>query len=193
MLKQSAEAGRAAVVPATFGNFFVASAGAGAALAGLLFLAVTAGAIKSVGYGAPVERRSVSSSAFLGLINAFFISMAGLIPDTNLGITALLAGLASAILMAFVGRELAIGQPWRAAARRIALVALSVLLYLLECWRGVQLIGNASDAAPVAALASLLLIVYAVALLRVWELVGAQRRGVLGQLSPLRDLDEQPR
>src|SRR5215831_16304638 len=91
MLKQTAEAGRAAVVPATFGNFFVASAGAGAALAGLLFLAVTAGAIKSVGYGAPVERRSVSSSAFLGLINAFFISMAGLIPDTNLGITALLA------------------------------------------------------------------------------------------------------
>ena len=181
------------MVPATFGNFFVASAGAGAALAGLLFLAVTAEAIKSVDYGAPVERRSVSSSAFLGLINAFFISMAGLIPDTNLGITALLAGLASAILMAFVGRELAIGQPWRAAARRIALVALSVLLYLLECWRGVQLIGNASDAAPVTALASLLLIVYAVALLRVWELVGAQRRGVLGQLSPLRDLDEQPR
>ena len=91
MLKQTAEAGRAAMVPATFGNFFVASAGAGAALAGLLFLAVTAEAIKSVDYGAPVERRSVSSSAFLGLINAFFIFMAGLIPDTNLGITALLA------------------------------------------------------------------------------------------------------
>jgi hypothetical protein len=152
---------------------------------------VTAGSIKSVGYGAPVERRSISSSAFLGLINAFFISMAGLIPDANLGITALLAGLASAVLMGFVGRELAIDQPWRAAARRVALIVLSVVLYLLEAWRGLQLIGNPSDAAPVSALASLLLIVYAVAILRVWELVGAQRRGILGHLSPLRDLDEQ--
>jgi hypothetical protein len=178
------------VVPPNFANFFVASAGAGAALAGLLFLAITVGTVKSVGSGAPVERRSVSSSAFLGLINAFFISMAGLIPDTNLGITAFLAGLASAVLMAFVGRELALGQPWRAAARRVALIALSVVLYLLECWRGVQLLGNPSDAAPVTALASVLLIVYAVAILRVWELVGAERRGVLGQLSPLRDLDE---
>ena len=61
------------MIPAEFTNFFIASAGAGAALVGLLFVAVSLAPEQIVTRGAPVERRAVAGSAFTALINAFFI------------------------------------------------------------------------------------------------------------------------
>jgi hypothetical protein len=124
------------------------------------------------------------------LINGFFISLAALVPAENLGASALVVGLVSLIITALLGRELASGQPPLARARRLALILLSAALYGLECWRGVQLLLVPDESGPVSALATLLLVVYALGLLRAWELVGAERYGLLGRLSPLRDLDE---
>jgi hypothetical protein len=138
----------------------------------------------------PVERRSVAASAFGALINGFFISLAALVPAANLGASALAVGLVSLVVMALLGRELASGQLPLARARRLALVALSGVLYALECWRGVQLLLQPDQPGPVSALATLLLVVYALGIVRAWELVGAERYGLLGRLSPLRDLDD---
>jgi hypothetical protein len=140
-----------------------------------------------------VERRSVVACAFSALINGFFISLAALQPTANVGVTALVVGIVSLVVMAVIGRDLATGQPALARVRRLALLLLSAVLYGLECWRGVQLVLQPDASAPVSALAMLLLVVYAVAILRAWELVGAERYGPLGQLSPLRDLDEHAR
>jgi hypothetical protein len=62
------------VVPAEFANFFLASSGAAAALAGLLFVAISVAPENLVQRGAPAERQGVAASVFAALLNAFFIS-----------------------------------------------------------------------------------------------------------------------
>src|SRR6266852_5521859 len=65
------------VVPPEFANFFIASASAGAALVGLLFVAVSIAPEQLVTRRAPVERQAVAGSAFTALMNAFFIEERG--------------------------------------------------------------------------------------------------------------------
>src|SRR5215472_14623589 len=74
------------VVPPEFANFFIASASAGAALVGLLFVAVSIAPEQMVTRRAPMERQAVAGGAFTALINAFFISLAALIPHINFGL-----------------------------------------------------------------------------------------------------------
>src|SRR6476619_470175 len=62
-----------------FTSFFLASAGAGAALVGLLFVAVSVNPGRNAGPSAPPERPAVAASAYTALINAFFVSLAALI------------------------------------------------------------------------------------------------------------------
>jgi hypothetical protein len=62
------------VVPPEFFNFFIAGTSAGAALIGLLFVAVSIAPEQMVALKAPVERQAVAGSAFTALMNAFFIS-----------------------------------------------------------------------------------------------------------------------
>src|SRR6266700_1855399 len=81
------------MVPAAFANFFVASTGAGAALVGLLFVALSIAPEQTVLEGASLEKRALATSAFTALLNAFFISLAALIPSSNLGWTALVLSL----------------------------------------------------------------------------------------------------
>ena len=73
------------MVPSEFVSFFIASTGAAAALAGLLFVAVSLAPEQIVTRQAPVERQAVAGSAFTALINAFFISLVALIPHFNFG------------------------------------------------------------------------------------------------------------
>src|SRR6266436_1566322 len=73
------------MVPPQFLDFFIASTGAGAALAGLLFVAVSLAPEQMVTRRAPMERQAVTGSAFTALINAFFISLFALIPHFNIG------------------------------------------------------------------------------------------------------------
>lgn len=179
------------MVPATYSNFFAAGANAGAALAGLLFLAVTVGPIPTVGRRAPVERNSVATSAFVALINAFIISLGALIPGANVGVIALPAGVAALVATARTGHDLAEGQhSVRATLRRLVLVGVSALLYGIEAWQSAQLLLKPDDPVAVGVLASILLPVFAIGVLRAWELVGAERHGFLARFSPLRDLDK---
>ena len=178
------------MIDSTFTTFFSASASSGAALAGLLFLAVTVGPVPTVGRRAPVERRAVATSAFVALVNAFLLSLGALLPGADYGVIALPVAGGSLLATLRTGSDLAQGHLGVATViRREVLVAVSVLLYAIELWQGVQMLKRPGDSGPVAVIASLLLIVYSVAILRAWELVGAERHGILARFSPLRDLD----
>jgi hypothetical protein len=60
------------MVPQVFHDYFVASTGAGAALLGLLFVAVSIAPERTVMSTAPVERQAAATSAYTALLNAFF-------------------------------------------------------------------------------------------------------------------------
>ena len=179
------------MVPPEFANFFIASASAGGALVGLLFVAVSIAPERIVAAQAPVERQAVAGSAFTALMNAFFISLFALIPNFNIGFIIIpfsLVCLLTSLIQAW--RLLRRINNWQSLLRRAFLVLLNVVLYGLELWNGYQLFTDPSQPGNVYGLISCLLGAFALGLFRAWELLGARRYGLLGWLNPLHDLPD---
>ena len=177
------------MVPAAFANFFVASTGAGAALVGLLFVAVSIAPEQTVLEGASLERRALATSVFTALLNAFFISLAALIPSSNLGWTALvlsLVGLSNTLTLGW--NLLSQRSHWRNMVRRVFILVVSLVLYGFELYYAVQLFRFPGQSNPVFALTGLLMGIYGLGLVHAWELIAVRRYGLLSWLSPLRDV-----
>ena len=178
------------MVPPEFANFFIASASAGAALVGLLFVAVSIAPEQMVTRRAPMERQAVAGSAFTALMNAFFISLVALIPHFNFGLVIVpFSGLCLLTSLIQAWQLLRLRKGWQSLLRRAFLVLLSVALYGLELLNGFQLIADPSQVGIVYGLISCLLGAFALGLIRAWELLGVHRYGLLGWLSPLHDMD----
>lgn len=183
-----------------FANFFLAMAGAGGALIGLLFVAVSIRPERTFGAGARRERQAVATAAFSALVNAFFISAAALIPSANAGanpgvITLLMGSLGilntiplGARLIGYQLRRYR-GNPhlWLRLARASALAIISLIVYSLEVVSARALTANPRDLDPLYTICGTLLGVYGIGLTRAWELLGAPRSGITGWLNPLAD------
>ena len=66
----------------------------------------------------------------------------------------------------------------------------STVVYALELWYGWQIVRDPGNTAQIYALAYLLFAVYAVALARAWELLGAREQGLLRTLFSMRSMHE---
>ncbi len=178
------------MVPPEFANFFIASASAGGALVGLLFVAVSIAPEQIVASQAPIERQAMAGNAFTALMNAFFISLSALIPHLNLGFFIMpfsfICLLTSLIQASYLLRR---PKNWQSLIRRTFLVFLSILLYGLELGNGYQLFTDPSQPGNVYGLISCMLGAFGLGLIRAWELLGVRRYGFLGWLNPLRDID----
>ena len=177
------------MVPPEFANFFIASAGAGGALVGLLFVAVSISPERIVAAQAPVERQAVAGSAFTAVMNAFFISLFALIPNFNIGFVIIpfsFVCLLTSLIQAW--RLLRRTNNWQSLLRRAFLVIISFTLYGLELWNAYLLVTHPSQIDYVYNLIALILSAFAIGLIRAWELLGVRRYGLLGWLNPLHDL-----
>src|SRR5215469_3563147 len=175
------------MVPPQFVNFFIASTGAGAALVGLLFVAVSIAPEHIVQANAPVERQAMAASSFTALLNAFFISFGALLPENAGYITLVmsLAGLTNSLyLTSNMFKE---RQRWQTVVRRIYLIVVSYVVYGFELYYAILLIKEPGNSENFYGLTALIIAVYGVGLLRAWQLLGARRYGLLGWLSPLHD------
>jgi hypothetical protein len=179
------------MVPAAFQNYFMASAQTSAALVGLLFVAVSIAPERTVTTGAPVERRAVALSAYTALLNAFFLSLVALLPQTNLGSAALplsAIGLANQCFLAWdLFRH--VERTWPRMIRGAVLIVAGLLLYGYELYNALLLLLSPSNSAPLSMLAALLLGIYALGLARAWQLLGGRTHGLSGWLSPLHDTE----
>ena len=188
-----------AVVPPSFADYFLAMASAGAALLGLLFVAVSVAPQRTFGRAAYVEREAVASSAFTALANAFFVSAAALLPGASIGPAALVFSAAGLFSTGYLAARAvpAVFRRMRGIGRGRRLVSLLVTLlgtlavYGAELLTALALTRDPTDSAPVSRLAGLVLAVYGLALVRAWELLGAPRFGLGGWLNPLGDLDDE--
>ncbi|MDQ5828758.1 MAG: hypothetical protein M3324_02550 [Actinomycetota bacterium] len=167
-----------------FDTFFAASAGASAALIGLLFVAVSRAEPGSVfGNEARADRHAAAAGAFTGLADAFFVSLGALIPGANIGGIVLVVGAVALLGTLGLGREL-----WRnrfeggRAGRGALLVLGGFVVYVLQLWYALSLLRAPSDKDYLSALAFLLLGSYVVGLGRAWELLGAPQKGILAWL-----------
>lgn len=181
------------MVPPAFANFFIASTSAGAALVGLLFVAISIAPEHTVMVGAPIARQAVASNAFTSLLNAFFISLGALIPtSTNLGWVTLVMSLTGMSVSLTLGWNLLRHrQRWQNVLRNMVLLFGSLIVYGYEFYFAVDLIKTPQDTGGVLALTELLIVVYAIGLIRAWELLGARRFGLLSWLSPLRNMNQE--
>ncbi len=178
------------MVPPQFVNFFIASASAGAALVGLLFVAVSIAPEHIVQANAPVERQAMAASSFTALLNAFFISFAALLPE-NVGFITLVMSLSGLINSIYLTRNmLKERQKWQSIVRRIYLILFSYIVYGFELYFAILLIKEPGNSGNFYGLTGLLLSVYGIGLLRAWQLLGARRYGLLGWFSPLRESNE---
>lgn len=176
---------------AEFANFFAASTGAAAALAGLLFVAISVAPEQTVARSASAERQAVAASSFTALVNAFFISLAALIPGLNLGSVVLVMSILALVHTLSMGWTLARGSRRPLAMlRRMLLVLAGVVVYGFQLRDGMDLLAAPEAAGPLYVLAIILLSVYGIGLLRAWELLGARRQGLVGWLSPLRNQND---
>lgn len=179
------------MVPPEFLNFFMASTGAGAALVGLLFVAVSLAPEQTVTRRAPVERQAVAGSAFTALINAFFISLVALIPHVAFG--TFIVPLSSLSLLTSLLQAWSLlrrRKGWLSLLRRAFLIFVSIGLYGSELRNGVGLLTDPTQVGFVYGALFVLLGVFALGLTRAWELLGAERYGLFGWLNPLRDVPD---
>ncbi len=163
-------------------SFFTASAGASAAILGLLVVAVSVVNADDANPTTRELRTVLAGSAFVVLVDVFFVSIVTLTGG------AIVFGLSS-IVMASVGlvatRQL-IPRAKRAGnfsagsrARNLNLVFASVSVggYSVQLGLAVALLANTHSAALQRALVLVIVIFYGSALGRAWEVTGITRRG----------------
>ena len=166
------------MVPPSFFAFFTASTGAGAALIGLLFVAISIAPEHMVADTAPVERQTRATSAFTALFNAFFVSLVALIPFTNVGGVALTMGAIGLINSVGIAVQLQRRERgWRALTRGAFLLAASFVLYGMQSYYAIAVLRDYRDVGAVFVLAYLTIVAYGIGLSRAWELLGARRYG----------------
>jgi hypothetical protein len=182
------------MVPEAFHDYFFASAGAGAALVGLLFVALSIAPERTLMRGASIERQAVAFSGYTALLNAFFLSMTGLLPGANLGGAALVLS-----LLAFMDQSM---MTWvilkHAEKRRLsitrqsALIVIGLFLYGIELYNAIYLLLFPTNTAFVSTLATVVLGLYALGMARAWQLLGTRSFRLASWLSPIHDTERQP-
>ena len=178
------------MVPEAFNNFFLASAGVGATLVGLIFVAVSIAPEHIVQSNAPIERRAMAASAFTALLNAFFISFGALIPGIIGSLTLVMSalGLTTSSLLAW--NLLKERERWQNVVRRVFLILVSFIIFGFESYYAILIIKEPDNVGNFYTLATLLLAVYGIGPTRAWQLLGARRFGLGGWLSPLWEMNE---
>jgi hypothetical protein len=171
------------VVPQDFHEFFSAAAAVSGALIGLLFVAVSVAPDRLVGRGAAVHVQSIAAGAFTAFINALFVSLGALLPDTNLGIPTTVTAVAALSTTAGLGALLWVSRRRELVSiRTLYLLVAAGLLYVAELLYAVRLVVTPDDRSAVQLLAYFTLGLFAIGLGRSWELLGARGRGVVDAL-----------
>jgi hypothetical protein len=168
------------VVPAEYQTFFLASAGASAALIGLLFVGVSLDPNRIFGEAADARRQIQAISAFSALANIFFISMTSLIPGVILGLVVTVVATASSLQLISLAIRVPQERGTLAQGMRGVLIFLaSAAVYGIELYLGILLWTTPSASGAATGIQEALLGAYAIGLGRAWQLMGAPRIGLI--------------
>ena len=162
-------------------NFFIASAGASAAILGLLVVAVSVVNADDENPTTRDLRTGLAGSAFVALVDIFLGSIVAL---TGGSVVFGLSSLAMAIVGLLATRRLIprakragnFSRGFRARNLNIAFAVISVVGYSLQLALAVALLANTKSAALERALVLVIVLLYCSALGRAWVVTGITRR-----------------
>jgi hypothetical protein len=163
-------------------NFFITSAGASAAILGLLVVAVTVVNADDENPTTRENRTVLAGSAFLALVDIFIVSI---VPLTGGAVVFGLSSLAMAIVGLLATRQLVprarragnFSAGFRTRELNIAFASISVGAYSVQFGLAIALLTNAQNATLQHALVLVIVALYCSALGRAWEVTGITRRG----------------
>jgi hypothetical protein len=164
------------MVPSSYIEYMITSAGAAGAMIGLLFVAISLRSDIVFGEHAPARVKTLAGTSFTGLVNAFSLSLLAIIPSANIGF-------AMAILAV-----LCLYSTWRLYARvldtmQYRWLALAALTYLAQFTGGIVLIARPHTPRIVNGLSYVIFASFVIALTRAWELIRAETPSAPGSTS----------
>jgi len=162
-------------------DFFIASAGASAAILGLLVVAVSVVNTDDAERATRELRTVLAGSAFVALVDIFFVSMVAL---TGGSVVFGLSSLAMATVGLLATRRLIprakragnFALSSRTRNLNVAFASISVAVYSLQFCLSVGLLANTRSGALQRALVLVIVVLYGSALARAWEVSGIARR-----------------
>jgi hypothetical protein len=156
------------VVPRSYLEFMITSAGAAGAMIGLLFVAVSLRTELVFGKTAHKKARTLAGGSFTGLVNAFSLSLLAIVPKTNIGVAMVILGvicLYNTLKLHF--STIGGGTQWR-------VLIVSVLNYLAETAGGITLMVRPHTEWIVGALCYVIFASFIIALNRAWLLIKSE-------------------
>lgn len=172
-------------------DLLTAVAGAGAALTGLLFVAISvAPPARRVGYPAVIRgvRAASSISAFT---NVLTVSLFGLVPDNNAGYPAIAAAVIGIFFTLAAARSIVVSSDtsWGHVRSQVGLIALLLAAFGFELGGGIQLVGYPASTGGAQTICNVLVAFLIIGIARAWELVGDRGTGILSSLAVLAGRD----
>jgi hypothetical protein len=163
-------------------NFFVASAGASAAILGLLVVAVSVVNADDANPTTRELRTVLAGSAFLALVDIFLVSIMALTGGSvALGLSSLAMAavglLATSRLIPRAKQAGNFARGFRARTLNITFAAFSIGVYPVQLVLAGALLANTRNAALQHALVLVIVALYCSALGRSWVVTGISRRG----------------
>ncbi len=165
-----------------FEDFFIASAGASAAILGLLVVAVSVVNTDDAQLTTRELRTVLAGSAFVALVDIFFVSIVALTGGSGtFGLASLIvAAVALLATRQLIPRARRAGNFSRGSRTRnlnLAFASISVGVYSVQFVLAVALLANTRSAALEHGLVLVIVVLYCSALSRTWEVTGINRRG----------------
>jgi hypothetical protein len=165
-----------------YDNFFIASAGASAAILGLLVVAVSVVNADDADPKTRENRTVLAGSAFVALVDIFIVSIVAL---TGGSVTFGLSSLAMAAVGLLATRRLIprakragnFSRSFRTRKLNIAFASISAGSYSVQLGLAIALLVNTRSSVLQRALILVIVALYCSALGRAWEVTGITRRG----------------
>ena len=171
------------MVEQSFQNFFLAIAGASAALIGLLFVAVSVAPEMVVGPKALALHQVRAGLALTSFASSLVLSLIALMPDAHIGWPSTVIGSGGAV---FACTQLVMlrRSPDRRAQRRgeLLLLAFGLAMVLLAV-TGIRMVADPHSGGPVSTVGTVVIALIALGVDRSWELVGGRANGAVSRLA----------
>ncbi len=156
--------GSGGMVPAAYHAYLSAAATASAALVGLLFVAVSVRDETIFGPNAMAGGEALAITAFTGLVNAFVVSLLGLIPKANIGEPAVIMAVLGVVSTLRLHRRLRAG-------RNVFVLAVTLIVYAAQVACGIELLIKPHDDHQIINLCYVIVLALIVSLQRAWSLL----------------------
>jgi hypothetical protein len=170
------------MVPGAYDAYFAAMATAAAALIGLLFVAVSVRDDTIFGPNAMPGGEALAITAFTGLVNAFVVSLLGLIPKVDIGEPAVVMAVISVVAIVRLQRRLHIGS-------NLLVLAITLLVYAAQLGLGVLLLVDSHDSDQLINLSIIVFVTLIVSLQRAWSLLKGKHLASAGGTAVTGDHD----